>query len=119
MTESPMKAIDFEALDSFDLKARAICTERGWTSAEDLARVSHGLRFHAYQEAIRPFVKIRADLLTMKMPKYTRHADGRVEIEYEWTEEEKKINAKVDELIHAEAARVGLATDRVSAGESK
>jgi DNA replication initiation complex subunit (GINS family) len=76
---------------------------------DDLARVSHGLRFHAYQEAIRPFVKIRMDLFAVKMPKYIMHADGRMETEYEWTEEEKKMNAQIDELIHAEAVRVGLA----------
>jgi hypothetical protein len=104
-----MNAIEsISRYDSFSAKARAVCHERGWNTLKDLEKVEHYLRWRAYQEAIQPFVKIRLKLMAFKIPKHIVHSDGRMETAFEWTDEEKKAQAQIDELIAAEARRVGL-----------
>lgn len=103
-----MNAIQPMMYDRFPSMARALCDERGWDTVEQFEKVQHHLRWSAYQEAIRPFIKLRCDLMRFKIPKMTIHSDGQMETVYEWTEEEKKQQAQLDELIAYEAQRVGL-----------
>lgn len=94
--------------DSFWYEARRYCDERE-LGPESLEQIAHALRFRAYQDAIQPYVSLKMRLFRFKMPRYIRHADGRIETIVEWTEEEQKAMATIDELIAAEARHLGLA----------
>lgn len=94
--------------DDFWYEARRYCDERD-LPPESVEKVAHALRSEAFRTAIQPFLKIKSDLMRVKIPKMTLHPDGRFESIYEWTEEEKKAFAQVDELVADMAKRHGLA----------
>lgn len=93
--------------DDFWYEARRFCDERDLPD-EKVEMIAHALRVEAYRTAIQPFLKIKSDIMLGKIPKMTLHPDGRLESVYEWTEEEKKAFAQVDELIADVAKRHGL-----------
>ena len=102
-----MNAVDAIQRDSFYWEACRICDELG-VGPESLPSIERRVRYRAYQEAIRPHIRLKTKMFSLKMPKYLIHADGRSEAVYEWTEEEKKAIAQIDELMAAEARRCGL-----------
>lgn len=94
--------------DHFRWEALRICDERD-LGPECVDRIAHSLRLQAFQEAIRPYQKIRADVYLYKNPKRFRLASGALmEPIYEWTDEEKKLFSQVDEVIAYIASRYGL-----------
>lgn len=95
-------------MDGFWYEARRYCDERD-LPPESVEKVAHALRTEAFRTAIQPYLKIKSDLMLCKIPKMTLHPDGRFESVYEWTEEEKKAFAQVDELVADVARRHGLA----------
>jgi hypothetical protein len=95
-------------MDGFWYEARRYCDERD-LPPESVEKVADALRSEAFRTTIQPFLKIKSDLMRFKAPKMTLHPDGRFESVYEWTEEEKKAFAKVDELVADVAKRYGLA----------
>jgi hypothetical protein len=102
-----MNAMQAITRDAYWYEARRICDERD-LEPESLEKIAHVLRFQAFQGAIQPFIRMKCRLMNLKMPKRTIYADGRSETEYEWTEDEKALLAQIDELIAAEAKRLGL-----------
>jgi hypothetical protein len=96
-----------EPHDGFWYEARRYCDERD-LGPETVEKVANALRCEAYRDAIQPFLKIKSDLMLGKIPKITFHPDGRIESVYDWTEEEKKAFAQVDEMIADVARRHGL-----------
>jgi hypothetical protein len=95
-------------MDGFWHEARRYCDERD-LPPESVEKVAHALRSEAFRNAIQPFLKIKSDLMRVKVPKVTLHPDGRFESVYEWTDVEKKAFAQVDELVADVAKRHGLA----------
>lgn len=94
-------------MDGFWYEARRYCDERD-LPPESVEKIAHALRVEACRTAIQPFLKIKSDIMLGKVPKMTLHPDGRLESVYEWTEEEKKAFAQVDELIADMVRRYGL-----------
>lgn len=97
-----------QEMDGFWFEARRYCDECD-LPAQSVEKIAHALRSEAFRDAIQPFLKIKADLMRFKVPKMTIYPDGRFESVYEWTEEEKKAFAQVDELIADMVQRYGLA----------
>lgn len=101
-------AIEAIKPDHFRWEALRICGERD-LSLECVGRIAHSLRLQAFQEAIRPYQKIRADVYLYKNPKRFRLTNGTLmEPIYEWTDEEKKLFSQVDEVIAYIASQYGL-----------
>lgn len=103
-----MNAMQAISRDACYYEALRYCDRHEITDRESFARVEHSIRWNAFHEAIQPFIKMKCQLFNFKMPKYILHADGRCETIVEWTEDEKKTLAQIDELIAAEAKRLGL-----------
>lgn len=97
-----------QEMDSFWYEARRYCDERDLSPAT-VEKVAHALRYEAFRTAIQPYLKIKSDLMLVKVPKMTLYPDGRFESVYEWTDEEKKAFAQVDDLVADAARRCGLA----------
>jgi hypothetical protein len=98
--------------DGFWWEARRFCDERD-LSDDKVEQIAHALRHEAFMTAIQPFLKIKTDMMMIKGPKMTLYPDGRFESVYEWTEEENKVLAQVDELIADAAKRHGLAPQEI------
>jgi len=105
MNATAMQAI---TRDACYFEALRYCDRHDITDRESFERVEHSIRFRAFQEAIQPFIRMKCSRMNFKMPKRIIYADGSSETEYEWTEEEKALLAQIDELIAAEAKRLGL-----------
>jgi hypothetical protein len=102
-----MNAMQAITRDAYWFEARRICDERDLEPGS-VERIAHALRWRAYQDAIQPYIKLKCRLFNFKMPKYILHSDGHSETVVEWTEDEKATLAQIDELIAAEAKRLGL-----------
>ena len=93
--------------DSFWYEARRYCDEHD-LGPESVEKIAQALRCEAYRDAIQPLIKLKTDFYLAKIPRIIRHADGRIESIYDWSEEERKAFAQVDALIADVARRQGL-----------
>lgn len=103
-----MNAMQAITRDACYFEALRYCDRHEITDPESFARIEHSIRFRAFEEAIQPFIQMKCGLFNFKMPKRILHTDGRSETIVEWTDDEKKTLAQIDDLIAAEAKRLGL-----------
>lgn len=95
-------------MDEIHHRARRICLERGMTTLADLQLIDTAIRVRRYHDAIEPFIKMKVDMLMVKLPRITLFADGKMETNFDWTPAELETIKELDRCIAYEATRLGL-----------
>lgn len=92
-------------------KARWICDKQGITDEDGYLRTLAAITHEEYMHRIQPLLDMKSRVLMFKLPRYLVHTDGRFEaMPIEYTPEETKFLAQVDELIAGVARELGFAS---------
>lgn len=89
--------------------ARLYCLRHGIDDVEGYQRVLASMTHREFMDRIQALIEAKSRVLMFKLPRYLVHADGRVEaLPIDYTPEETKFLAQVDELIAGVARELGL-----------
>jgi hypothetical protein len=95
-------------LDRIYTDALWYCDKHGIESEDGFRQVMRVMAHGAFRNAIEPFLKMKAQIAALHIPRYALHADGKFEsVPQELSPEEKKLWGQLNELIANEATRYG------------
>lgn len=89
-------------------RAAAICDRLGIDDSNEYQRMVEKVAHQSFREEIQPFIAIKMQPYSLKIPKIVVYHDGNVESSYEFSEQEMELFRLCDEAIAISAKSWGF-----------